>query len=180
MKNIFCYELRTNADDYRTRIIKEGYCNLFFDIGFAEGEGLLKGYADVSGYSPISSYVEMPLRAAIDIIVAIIRGILSATDRYMLPWDYAISTKTVFADRTGEKVKLVYIPSEKDDRTRNKGSIPKVMKDFCREMLVQISAEDRESFDEVIDVFDSDGLKPEECLKKLYAIRNKTKTCLDL
>ncbi|MBO4235910.1 MAG: hypothetical protein J5928_05700 [Firmicutes bacterium] len=182
MKNIFCYEIANDESDYRIEIIKEGVCKLFFDTSFVEHDGgKLKCYADVSGYSPISSYVEMPIRAALDIIIAIIKGVLSAADRYLLPWDYIISTKTVYADRTGEEVKLIYMPLEsRGEISENLGNPSAVIGEFCRGLEAQLSSDDRYRFTEVIELFDKKNLKADECLRVIYALKQDAKTPLDL
>lgn len=180
MNNIFCYEIKKNEGDYRRLIVSEGHCELFFGTSFVEEKGVTKCYADVSDYFAVGTYVEMPLRAALDIVIAVLRGILGAAYRYMLPWDYVISVKTVYADRTGEKARLIYMPAATGKSGSKIGSVSKAMRSFCNELSEQISAEEKEAFVEVSSVFEKDYLKPEECLRELYMIRRKIKTCLDL
>ena len=182
MKNILCYEITKDPSDYRLSIIREGYCKTFFDGGYAEtDDGKLKCYVDVSGYNPVRSYVEIPVRAAIGILIATLKGIMAAVDNYMLPWDYLVSTKTVYADRSGENVRFVYIPAYAEKESlKNRGFVSRVMGRFCSELEKLVCIEERASFSEVKAVFDEPCFKASDCLRKLYLLKRDMRSSLDL
>ena len=178
VNNIFCYEIKPRETDFRIAIIKYGACDSFFSTSFVEvGKGVLKCYADVSGYGPVNSYVEMPCRTAVNVLLSLMRSMLHGVNRYMLPWNYEISTRTVYADRRGESVKLIYIPVEKADDIQ---PISSIMKSICDELIPQISESDKEAFAEVRHIFENADMKAEEWLRELYALKAKVNASLDL
>ena len=178
MKNIFCYEIKKRDEDFRLDVIKNGACDSFFNTSFSEqGENKIKCYADVSGYGPIISYVEMPCKIAISILIALIKAIVAAENRYMLPWNYEISIKTVYTDRRGEKVKMIYVPRETHGRIAN---ISTILKRFCSELENQISAQEKELFSGVMELLSEENKKTEDCLKGLYELQSRLRASLDL
>ena len=178
MKNIFCYEIKPREEDYRVDIIRDGLCEYFFATSFAEGgEGILKCYADVSDYGPVNSYVEMPCRTAVSILLGLLKTMMGAVNRYMLPWNYEISTRSVYADRRGEDVKLIYIPSGEHGRRE---SMSRILNGFCKALIPQISERDRGAFSEVIKIFTGESMRAEDYLRELYVLQSKLNASLDL
>lgn len=178
MKNVFYYEIEKRAEDFRIKILEEGICDSFFPTAFSDsGKGVLKCYADISGYGPVNSYVEIPCRTAVNVLISLIKAATRAMNYYMLPWNYEISTKSVYVDRRGECVKIIYIPVDKPGRI---ACISSIMNRFCEELIAQISEVDKDAFQEIKNVFSENARRAEDCLRELYDLREKVNASLDL
>ena len=183
MKNIYCYEIKARKHDYRIGLMSIPAPDLFFNLNYSEGEkGRLKCYVDVSGFNLLDSYFDMPARVAVDIVIALLKGVIGAVDRYMLPWDYVIDTKTVYYDRKGERIKLIYRPKEKKTSSKEIpiGTTSGIMLEFTKELSSKIASEEKETFLKVMAMYFQDDKSPEECLRSLYKLRNYMKASLDL
>lgn len=183
MRNIYCFEIKARKNDYRIGLMSVSAPNLFFNLNYSEGEkGKLKCYADISGFSLLDSYFDMPARVAVDIVIILLKGIIEAVDRYMLPWDYVIDTKTVYYDRKGERIKLIYKPKEKKTSAKDIpiGTTSGIMLDFTKDLSSKIASEEQDAFLKVMGMYFQEDKSPEECLRSLYKLRSHMKASLDL
>lgn len=183
MRNIYCYEIKARKNDYRIGLMSVSAPDLFFNLNYSEEEkGKLKCYADISGFSLLDSYFDMPARVAVDIVIILLKGIIEAVDRYMLPWDYVIDTKTVYYNRKAERVKLIYRPKEKKASSKEMpiGTTSKIMLEFTNGISSKIAPEERDTFLKVMTMYFQEDKSPEECLRSLYKLRSHMKTSLDL
>lgn len=183
MKNMFSYEIRPRKEDYRLEILGENPPELFFALNYSSCEnGKIKCYADISGYSSINSKFELPSRIAIDILIALLKEVIDATDRYMLPWDYVIDTSTVFVNRKGTSVKLIYKPRAKNSDAKNMsvGTTSAIILGFIKEFVDKIAPGERGTFLRVMEMFFKADESPENCLRNLYKLKDKMTSSLDL
>ena len=183
MKNVFCYEIKPRREDYRLEILRKNPPELFFELGFAETEkDRMKCYANITGFNPLDSYCEMPSKVALEIIILLLKGVISAVDRYMLPWDYVIDTGTVYTDRKGERVKILYKPTAKKQGIKYipEGTTSSIMLSFVKDFVNKVSADERSTFLRVMELFFKEEKSPEDCLRSLYRLRSKLGASLDL
>ncbi|MGI6177069.1 MAG: hypothetical protein ACOYJO_01245 [Eubacterium sp.] len=145
MKNIIETEFERSAiKGYAVKVLSGGRCDFFFPMSFlincASSDTLIAA-TDITGFRKVSEYENLSGSETLDILIGLLKGLTRAAMNYLFPWNFDISTDTIYFSSDTSLVKCRFIPrsGDKDNIIPTSEIIIKRVCDFAESLLPFVS-----------------------------------------